>query len=122
MFELKVITRFAAAHQLKMVASQCENLHGHNWKIEVCVAGDTLNPAGVIIDFGQLKQYIAGIIDKLDHKFLNELDYFKNGNPSSENIARYIADELQIPLNESGIKVSSITAWESEDACATYYP
>jgi len=120
MFELKVITRFAAAHQLKMVAEQCENLHGHNWKIEVCVAGDALNNAGVLIDFGELKQYISKIIDKLDHKFLNELEYFKNGNPSSENIAQYIANELQVLISKTEVKVSRVTAWESEDACATF--
>ncbi|MCD6271752.1 MAG: 6-carboxytetrahydropterin synthase QueD [Deltaproteobacteria bacterium] len=120
MFELKVITRFAAAHQLKMVAKQCENLHGHNWKIEVCVAGGSLNDAGVLIDFGKLKTYIATIIDSLDHKFLNELEYFKNGNPSSENIALYIAHKLQAMINEHGVKVSSVTAWESDDACATF--
>ncbi|WDN89051.1 6-pyruvoyltetrahydropterin/6-carboxytetrahydropterin synthase [Desulfosarcina sp. BuS5] len=120
MFELKVITRFAAAHQLKMVTKQCENLHGHNWKIEVCVAGGTLNDAGVLIDFGELKKYIATIIDSLDHKFLNELEYFKDVNPSSENIALYIAHKLQAMINKHGVKVSSVTAWESDDACATF--
>ena len=120
MFELKVITRFAAAHQLKMVAAQCENLHGHNWKIEVCVVGDALNNAGVLIDFGELKQYISQIIDTLDHKFLNELEYFKNGNPSSENIAQYIANKLQALISTTGVKVSKVIAWESDDACATF--
>ncbi len=120
MFELKVITRFAAAHQLKMVAEQCENLHGHNWKIEVCVTGDSLNSAGVLIDFGELKEHIAVIIDSLDHTFLNELESFKNGNPSSENIAFYIAHELQPIISELGINVSSVTAWESDNACATF--
>jgi 6-pyruvoyltetrahydropterin/6-carboxytetrahydropterin synthase len=120
MFELKVITHFAAAHQLKMVAKQCENLHGHNWKIEVCVAGNSLNDTGVLIDFAELKKYIATVIDTLDHKFLNELEYFKDGNPSSEKIALYIAHKLQALINGHGIKVSSVTAWESDDACATF--
>jgi 6-pyruvoyltetrahydropterin/6-carboxytetrahydropterin synthase len=74
MFELKVITHFAAAHQLKMVAKKCENMqlkmvakkcenmHGHNWKIEVCVGGEKLNNAGVIIDFGEIKKHVAGFI------------------------------------------------------------
>jgi len=121
MFELKIITHFAAAHQLKMVAKKCEALHGHNWKIEVCITGEKLNAAGVLIDFGELKRYISTIMAGLDHKFLNELDDFKDGNPSSENIARYIAIELQKLIDSPSIKVASITAWESEDACATYY-
>ncbi len=121
MFELKIVAHFAAAHQLKMVAEKCENLHGHNWKIEVCVNGKTLNPAGVLIDFGELKQYLAEVIARLDHKFLNELDDFHdNFPPSSENIARHIAEALQAKIKEPGVKVASVTAWESEKACATY--
>ncbi|MDH3566197.1 MAG: 6-carboxytetrahydropterin synthase QueD [Desulfobacteraceae bacterium] len=121
MYELKVVTDFAAAHQLKMVAEKCENLHGHNWKIEVCVAGEHLNNAGVLIDFGELKQYVSEIMERLDHKFLNELDYFHEDNPpSSENIARYIADSLKSMINNSDIKVARVTSWESENACATY--
>ncbi len=121
MFELKVVTHFAAAHQLKMVSKKCENLHGHNWKIEVCVAGKTLNNAGVLMDFGEIKKHLSEIITKLDHKFLNELDYFQDDNPpSSENITRYIAKELQAKINDSSIRVSRVTTWESDDACATY--
>ena len=123
MFELKVVAHFAAAHQLKMVSKKCENLHGHNWKIEICVAGKTLNNTGVLVDFGELKQHVSEIMTRLDHKFLNELDYFNDDNPpSSENIARYIANSLQTLLNNSKIKVARVTAWESEDACATYLP
>jgi 6-pyruvoyltetrahydropterin/6-carboxytetrahydropterin synthase len=121
MFELKVITHFAAAHQLKMVAKKCENLHGHNWKIEVCVAGENLNDAGVLVDFGELKQNVSEIMTRLDHNFLNELDYFNDNNPpSSENIAVYIANSLQTMLKDPRIRVTSVTAWESENACAKY--
>jgi 6-pyruvoyltetrahydropterin/6-carboxytetrahydropterin synthase len=123
MFELKVVTRFAAAHQLKMVAKKCENLHGHNWKIEVCVKGEKLNPAGVLMDFGEIKAAVKEIVAELDHRFLNELHIFHEGNPpSSENIARYIADELQKKIGIPGIGVSRVTAWESEDSCAMYVP
>ena len=121
MFELKIITDFAAAHQLKMVAEKCENLHGHNWKIEVCVAGETLNDAGVLIDFRELKRHVAEVINRLDHKYLNELEYFHDAyQPSSENIAMYIAKELQTAINGPSVRVVSVAAWESEDACATY--
>ena len=121
MYELKVVTHFAAAHQLKMVSEKCENLHGHNWKIEICVAGKDLNKAGVLIDFGELKQHVSVIKAKLDHKFLNELDDFNDDYPpSSENIAHYIAKTLQSMIGSPGIKVKRVTAWESENACATY--
>jgi len=120
MFELKVINHFSAAHQLKLVAVKCENLHGHNWKIEVCVKGEKLNPAGVIMDFGQIKKYVSEIMTSLDHKFLNELEWFKGANPSSEIIAIKIAKELQEKIDDPSVKVSSVTAWESDDACAKY--
>jgi 6-pyruvoyltetrahydropterin/6-carboxytetrahydropterin synthase len=123
MFELKVVTHFAAAHQLKMVAKKCENLHGHNWKVEVCVAGEKINEAGVLVDFGELKQKVSEIMTRLDHNFLNELEYFNDSNPpSSENIAQYIANSLQTMIKNPEIRVTSVTAWESENACATYLP
>ena len=122
MFELKILSHFAAAHQLTMVAKKCENLHGHNWKVEVCVKGDRLNDAGVLIDFGILKGYLKEVMAKLDHKFLNDLPYFDKAAPSSENLAVYIADSLQAKIKDSGVIVSQVTTWESDDACATYFP
>jgi 6-pyruvoyltetrahydropterin/6-carboxytetrahydropterin synthase len=120
MFELKIKTHFAAAHRLTMVGEKCENLHGHNWKIEARITGEKLNEGGVLIDFGEIKRYIAEIMDQLDHKYLNEIDAFANQPPSSENIALYIAKELQKRIVDPSIKVSRISAWESDNSCATY--
>ena len=122
MFELKVVTHFAAAHQLSMVAKKCENLHGHNWKIEVCVGGEKLNQAGILMDFGLLKSHVREMIKHLDHCFLNELDCFNHCPPSSENIAVFIAEALKEKLDDSNVHVTRVTTWESEDACATYIP
>jgi 6-pyruvoyltetrahydropterin/6-carboxytetrahydropterin synthase len=120
MYELKVISKFAAAHQLKMVTQKCENLHGHNWKVEVFVSGKELNSAGVVMDFGEIKKYLAVIMDSLDHKFLNDIDFFKTSNPSSEVIAKYIADALQAKISDPLLRVNRVSVWESDDACATY--
>jgi len=120
MFELNVINHFAAAHKLRMVAKKCENLHGHNWKVEARVIGAKLNDAGVLIDFGKIKHHLSEIMERLDHKYLNELECFREDNSSSENIAVYIAGELQALIGDDAVKVSRITVWESEDACATY--
>ncbi|MGD9135622.1 MAG: 6-carboxytetrahydropterin synthase QueD [Desulfobacterales bacterium] len=120
MYELKVITRFAAAHQLTMVGTKCENMHGHNWKIEVFVAGENLDEAGVLVDFGVIKKHVADIMSLLDHKYLNELAFFEQKQPSSENIAYLVATELQQRIDDSAVRVSRVTAWESEDAGATY--
>lgn len=122
MFEIMIRTRFAAAHQLNLTGRKCENLHGHNWKVEVFVKGDTLDDAGVLYDFGLLKQKVRAVMETLDHTFLNELgDIFPAGSPSSERIAVYIADSLKSHL-PPGITVSKVNAWESDDSCATYFP
>lgn len=123
MFELRVVTRFAAAHRLTMVGTKCENLHGHNWKIEVYVQGQSIDEGGVLVDFGVIKHHVRELMETLDHKFLNELDFFQDGTPpSSENIAKYLADRLGSRLDLPGISVSRVTAWESDDASATYIP
>ena len=123
MFELKIKNNFSAAHKLTMVGEKCENLHGHNWHIEVRVSGEKLNAAGVLVDFGNIKKYVNEIMSELDHKYLNEIEIFNEEQPTSERIAIYIAKRLQTFLNEldEEVKVSSVTAWESEDASATYF-
>jgi 6-pyruvoyltetrahydropterin/6-carboxytetrahydropterin synthase len=126
MFELKVKSHFAGAHQLTMVGQKCENLHGHNWNVEVCVTGDKLNSAGVLADFGDIKKAVRKVVDEeLDHKFLNDLEMFKGVQPTSERIAIYIAERVQSILSRElseKVRVSRVMAWESEDACATYFP
>jgi len=120
MYELRVVTKFAAAHQLTMVGSKCENLHGHNWKIEVYVTGEKMDGAGVLMDFGIIKKQVREIMSMLDHKYLNELDDFQQSQPSSENIAYFVATELQKRIDNPAVSVSKVTAWESDNAAATY--
>ncbi|MEW6669494.1 MAG: 6-carboxytetrahydropterin synthase QueD [Thermodesulfobacteriota bacterium] len=120
MFELKVISHLAAAHQLKDLGGPCERLHGHNWKIEVCVRGENLEQNGLLIDFKALKQAADQVLQEMDHRFLNELQPFQDRSPSSENIAQHVFRSLARRLNGDRVKVWSVTAWESETACATY--
>jgi 6-pyruvoyltetrahydropterin/6-carboxytetrahydropterin synthase len=120
MYELKTITQFAAAHMLKNIGGKCENLHGHNWRVETCVKGEELDKNGLLVDFKVIKDEVNKIIEGLDHKFLNELEYFKDRNPSSENIAIFIYNILGNAINNENIKVSRVTVWESDSACATY--
>jgi 6-pyruvoyltetrahydropterin/6-carboxytetrahydropterin synthase len=120
MYELKIITQFGAAHQLRNYHGKCEYLHGHNWKIEVYIKGEKLDDCGMLVDFKILKESTNEIIDRFDHKFLNEIECFTEINPSSENIAKYIFDELSKSINDDRVRVSRVTAWESDNACATY--
>ena len=120
MFELKIISQFAAAHQLREFHGKCEQLHGHNWKIEIYVKGERLGKDGLLIDFGVIKENTKKALQELDHEFLNDLPFFSETNPSSENIARYIFGYLSNRLNDENVRVSRVAAWESDTACATY--
>ena len=120
MYELRVVSDFAAAHQLREFNDKCERLHGHNWKVEVYVTGRHLMKNGLLIDFKVIKDATRKVLNGLDHQFLNEFGPFKEMNPSSENIARYIYESLTSHLNDSNVKISKVTAWESDSACATY--
>ncbi len=86
---------FAAAHNLRGYKGKCEDLHGHNYKVRVVLAGKELDHVGLLYDFVHLKQVIRGVIASLDHKYLNELPPFDEINPSAENIARHIYDKLR---------------------------
>ena len=121
MYKLKVVTSFAAAHNLNNYQGECENLHGHNWRVEVTVTASELDKAGLGIDFKVMKAQTKELLSKLDHKYLNELDCFNGESPSSENISRYFYYELGKELNDGNVKVAMITVWESDVACASYY-
>ena len=121
MYRLKIHSYFASAHNLINYQGDCENLHGHNWKVEVTVCARELDKAGLGIDFKILKAETNNILKTLDHKYLNELDPFKVYSPSSENIAKYLYHEIGKRLNNENISVEMITVWESDFASASYY-
>jgi 6-pyruvoyltetrahydropterin/6-carboxytetrahydropterin synthase len=120
MYEVQIITHFSAAHQLRNFRGSCEKLHGHNWKVEVTLKGERLNEAELLMDFKDVKDATNKALEELDHSFLNELPQFKDKNPSSENIAAYLFAKLANKLNNDLIKVSKVTAWESDFSNASY--
>jgi 6-pyruvoyltetrahydropterin/6-carboxytetrahydropterin synthase len=120
MYSLKIITSFAAAHNLMNYDGDCENLHGHNWKVEVTVTAHELDKSGLGIDFKILKAQTKQLLATLDHKYLNDLGPFVDKSPSSENIARHLFEELETMLNNDNVTVACVNVWESENACASY--
>ncbi len=121
MFELMVTGRFAAAHFLRNFNGRCEALHGHNWRVEIVVRGDKLDKADLLMDFGELKKLMNEALDYLDHHHLNEVAPFTEINPSSEMIAKYLAEYVAGRLPEH-VAVARVSAWESDDSRATYIP
>ncbi len=124
MFEVSVDETFAAAHALRGYKGKCENLHGHNYKVRVTLAGPELDSVGLLYDFVHLKQVIQSVIRSLDHRYLNEMKPFDQINPSAENISKYIYDETvkQMKSVPNGATVASITVWETDVTAATYRP
>jgi len=120
MYKIAVLSHFSAAHRLRYLHGKCEELHGHNWKVEVSVSARQLNKEGIVIDFQLLKKKVEKILKSLDHTFLNDLAYFSKREPSSENIAKYIFDRLKAELKGHSAVLKEVTAWESETSSATY--
>lgn len=121
MYDLQIETQFSAAHQLRGYKGKCENLHGHNWRIQITVSSDKLNDIGMVIDFHELKAMVNEAVSSLDHSFLNEVFPFTEINPSSENIAKWIHETLKKKIEAKDCNISSVTVWENETASATYY-
>ena len=121
MYEVTIKQSFSAAHMLNEIGGACEKLHGHNFVVEISICSIVLSEEGILIDFRILKQWADEILKEFDHKYLNDISYFKDTNPSSENIARYIYDRISEKVKKINLDVSRVTVWESEDARASYY-
>jgi 6-pyruvoyltetrahydropterin/6-carboxytetrahydropterin synthase len=116
MYSLKVQGSFSSAHNLRGYKGKCEDLHGHNWVVEIVVKSAGLDDLGMVLDFKILKKKLNACLEQMDHKYLNRLEYFKKVNPTSENIAKYIYKKLKSQI----ILLSSVTVWENNTSCANY--
>jgi 6-pyruvoyltetrahydropterin/6-carboxytetrahydropterin synthase len=120
MYEVMIEEEFSAAHALRGYRGKCENLHGHNWKVEVYVRGDRLDSVGLLVDFKELKTATRQVMRYLDHKNLNELRPFDTElNPSSEHIAGFILHKVAEQINNERIKVYKVRVWETPSTSAT---
>ncbi len=119
MFELSVKGEIASAHFLRGYEGKCKNLHGHNWKVEVAILGQQLDNVGMVADFAILKKKLKDFLFNLDHVCLNDLEYFKQANPTSENIAKYIYENFSKLIAPLSIK--RVQVWESESSSVVYY-
>ncbi|MFH1710351.1 MAG: 6-carboxytetrahydropterin synthase QueD [bacterium] len=114
-YELMVEGTFDAAHQLRGYDGPCEKLHGHTWKVRLYIKGSKLNELGMVSDFKEIKLLLQFAIAKLDHTNLNVFPYFKKVNPTSENVAKYIFDQVSKKAD-----VAKVTVFESATTSASY--
>ena len=117
MFEVKIETHFSSAHDLLNYKGNCENQHGHNWKVEVYIQGTELDKSNILMDFKILKRKVNEIVDYLDHKDINELPEFQGVSPSSEIISKFIYQKVK----EQFSGVSRVNVWETPTSRASYW-
>jgi 6-pyruvoyltetrahydropterin/6-carboxytetrahydropterin synthase len=120
MFEVSVEETFAAGHALRGYHGKCENVHGHNYRVQVTLAGNTLDQTGLLVDFVEIKRVMRAVVERLDHQFLNDVPPFDKLNPSAENMARFFYQELAKGIAVPGVRVARVKIWETETATATY--
>ena len=121
MFDVSVEQTFAAGHALRNYKGKCENVHGHNFRVQVVIEGEKLDETGLLVDFLDVKAAMQKIIDRLDHVFLNDVPPFDVKNPSAENIAEYFYTEISRSLKAGvPIKIRKVKIWETDIQSATY--
>jgi 6-pyruvoyltetrahydropterin/6-carboxytetrahydropterin synthase len=124
MFEVTVDASFSSGHYLRNYRGKCENPHGHNYKVRVTLQGKELDPAGLLLDFRELKSVMRPVIDYLDHQMINDLEPFTTVNPSAENLAKYFYDETNKQLREmtrGRVTVKDVLLYETDTTTARYY-
>jgi 6-pyruvoyltetrahydropterin/6-carboxytetrahydropterin synthase len=122
MFEVSVEETFAAGHSLRNYHGKCENVHGHNYRVQVTLAGEELNATGLLVDFAEVKRLIRAVVARLDHQFLNDLAPFDDINPSAENMAWYFYQQITGGMNGAGPRVREVKIWETDITSAAYRP
>lgn len=119
MYRISIATHFDAAHQLHGYQGACGKLHGHAWKVKVEVQTNHINDIGISLDFKELKTITDTIIERFDHRHLNQVSPFDIKNPTAENLSRYIYEEIKKQL-PSHVTISRVTVWESEKYAISY--
>ena len=124
MFEVTVERGFSSGHYLRNYKGKCENPHGHNYKVRITLCGETLDAAGLLLDFRDLKQVMRPVIDRIDHQMLNDVEPFTEINPSAENLAQYFyrqTNEQLRTMTGGRVTVKDCTIYETDTTTATYY-
>jgi 6-pyruvoyltetrahydropterin/6-carboxytetrahydropterin synthase len=121
MFTLYVKDVFAAAHRIEDYNGKCEDLHGHNFLVEALFTGEHVGKGGMLVDFKVLKDHLKQVLDGLDHKYINDIPFFKERASSSEYLAMYVFNEMKKLIQGEEVTLKEVRVWESEKAYAAYY-
>jgi 6-pyruvoyltetrahydropterin/6-carboxytetrahydropterin synthase len=119
-FEVMIERHFSSAHQLRGYKGKCENLHGHNYKIEIYARGRELDHIGLLVDFVELKAAADELVQYLDHRNINELPPFDELQPSAENLAKYILERVAQRVDDERAQIYKVRCFETPTSVATY--
>ena len=122
MYEVSIEKHFDAAHYLRDYQGKCEALHGHRYQVVAKIKASQVNEIGLAYDFTVLKRHLDEILSRFDHTCLNDVPPFDKINPSSENIASTVYDELKPKLAGAPVSISCVEVWESPDSWVAYSP
>jgi 6-pyruvoyltetrahydropterin/6-carboxytetrahydropterin synthase len=122
MYQVSIEQHFDAAHFLRGYRGKCEALHGHRFRVVVRVKAAEVDDIGLAYDFVELKRQLGDILSRFDHTCLNDVPPFDKTNPSSENIASTIYNELQPKLAGAPVSLVCVEVWESPQSGVAYSP
>ena len=122
MYQVSVEQHFDAAHFLRGYRGKCEALHGHRFRAVVKVNASEVDDVGMAYDFAELKRHLRDILARFDHTCLNDVPPFDKINPSSENIASAIYNELEARLAGALVSLACVEVWESPQTGVVYSP
>jgi 6-pyruvoyltetrahydropterin/6-carboxytetrahydropterin synthase len=118
MYRLRVESEFDAAHKMEGYEGKCSRLHGHTYKVEAFFLTNCLDSIGVSVDLRQLKEKLSKLTEQFDHRYLN--DFKELGNPSTENLSRYIFQHLKNNL-PVGAVLENVRVWETPKSWIEYF-
>jgi 6-pyruvoyltetrahydropterin/6-carboxytetrahydropterin synthase len=121
MFVVTVQAHYDSAHFLRHYQGKCERLHGHRYVVEVALAREELDVAGIAFDFVDVKRELRELAEYLDHQNLNDLPPFDRIEPSAEEQARWFHGELKRKLPQvMGGALVYVKVWETPTQWALY--
>lgn len=122
MFELNYCLRFSAAHFLRDYGGICRNPHGHNWEVWITLVGERTAPNGTLVDFYEIEAAVKPLRERLDHAMINDIPPFTEISPTSENIARWVFEQVRPRLERPGVRLAKVSVKEYENSLVVYRP
>jgi 6-pyruvoyltetrahydropterin/6-carboxytetrahydropterin synthase len=118
MYEIYVATQFEAAHRLVGDFGPATRTHGHTYRMEVLVRGESLSDDGTLCDIGELRARVDDLASSLHYRDLGDVPDLAGVNTTAEAVADYFWEKLAPPLRNRGLDSLTVRVWESPQVYA----